>query len=78
MVPAQPLVDLWQLSQLPLTVACSAFDGFPAAPSIPPPWQLAQPLLTATLACRRPLAQLVVLPLWQLSQDMDAPPGRLA
>jgi hypothetical protein len=31
-------------------------------------WQLAQPLVTATLVCNLPLAQVVVLPLWQTSQ----------
>ena len=35
-------------------------------------WQLLQPLLTATLAWKRPLLQLLKLPLWQLSQLAEA------
>jgi hypothetical protein len=31
LAPPQVLVDLWQLSQLPVTVAWVVFDGLPTA-----------------------------------------------
>jgi hypothetical protein len=42
------------------------------AASTPPLWQVAQPLLTLTLAWKRPLAQVLRLPRWQVSQLADA------
>ena len=55
--PAQVLVLRWQLSQLPVTVAWVALLGLPTALRYVPVWQLAHPVVTDTLACRRPLAQ---------------------
>jgi hypothetical protein len=46
-VDDQVLVDLWQLSQLPVTFAwIGVFDGLPTADWNPPVWQLAQLLLS--------------------------------
>ncbi len=67
---------LWQLSQLPVTLAWMGVDGLPAAARTLAPWQVLQPESTATLACSRPLAQVVTLPLWQPSQLSDAAAGR--
>jgi hypothetical protein len=46
----QVLVDLWQLSQLPLTLAWIGVFGLPAPGWKPPVWQVAQALVTLTLA----------------------------
>ena len=68
----------WQLSQLPLTLACTALLGLPTAGGKPPLWQLAQLLLIEMLACTLPWAQLPKPPLWQLSQLADAVAATLA
>ena len=48
--PAQVVVLLWQLSQLPVTPLWVAVVGLPVAPRYEPPgvivWQVAQPVLT--------------------------------
>ena len=71
----QLLVDLWQLSQLPLTPAWMALDGLPAAGAKPPLWQLAQPLVKVTLVCTLAADQLPKPDLWQLSQLTAASAG---
>ena len=68
----QVLVDLWQLSQLPVTAACVLFDGLPTACAKAPVWQLLQLLLIDALACTLAGAQLPKPDLWQLSQLADA------
>jgi hypothetical protein len=68
--PAHPLV-VWQPSQL-LTPAWIAVPGLPVAARKLPVWQVAHWLLTLKLAWNRPLAQLLKLPLWQLSQLAEA------
>ena len=65
-------VDRWQLSQLPVTVACTALLGLPTAGGKPPLWQLAQLLLIETLVWTLPCAQLPKPALWQLSQLAEA------
>ena len=49
MAPDQVLVDLWQFSQLPLTLAWIAVFGLPAAGGKAPVCQVAQAVLTVTL-----------------------------
>ena len=66
------LVDLWQLSQLPVTAACVLFDGLPTACAKAAVWQLLQLLLIDALACTLAGAQLPKPDLWQLSQLADA------
>jgi hypothetical protein len=61
----QLLVLLWQLSQT-VWPAWMAVLGLLAA------WQLAQPSLTATLACSLAGAQAVKPALWQLSHPSEA------
>ena len=68
----QVLVDLWQLSQLPLTLACRALFGLPAAGGKPPVWQVAQAVLTLTLAWNLAGAQVPKPDLWQVSQLAEA------
>jgi hypothetical protein len=72
LAPAQVLVDLWQLSQLPVTVAWTALGGLPAAPAKAPEWQVAQPLLIDALACTLAGVQAAKPALWQLSHPADA------
>ena len=43
--PAQVVVVLWQLSQLPVTAACVALLGLPTAARKAPVWQLTQPVV---------------------------------
>ena len=74
----QLLVDLWQLSQLPVTLACVLFDGLPTACAKAPVWQLLQLLLIDALACTLAGAQLPKPDLWQVSQLADARPATLA
>ena len=74
----QLLVDLWQLSQLPLTPACSALPGLPTAGAKAPVWQLLQLALMDVLACTLAGAQLPKPDLWQLSQLAEARAGTLA
>ena len=74
----QVLVDLWQLSQLPVTAACVLFDGLPAAGAKAPVWQLLQLALTDALACTLAGAQVPKPDLWQLSQLAEARAGTLA
>ena len=50
LAPAQLLVLLWQLSQLPVTLAWMGVDGLPTAGGKPPLWQVAQALETLKLA----------------------------
>ena len=72
LAPDQVLVDLWQLSQLPLTLAWMAVFGLPAAGGKAPVWQVAQALLTLTLLWNLAGAQLPKPDLWQVSQLADA------
>jgi hypothetical protein len=72
LAPAQVLVDLWQLSQLPVTLAWTVVDGLPTAGGNEPVWQLAHELLIDTLACTLAGAQAAKPALWQLSQLADA------
>jgi hypothetical protein len=69
------LVDLWQLSQLPVTLAWGVFDGLPTAGGKPPVWQVAQLLLTLTLAWNLAGVQVPKPDLWQLSQLAEATGG---
>jgi hypothetical protein len=71
----QVLVDLWQLSQLPVTVAWMALVGLPTAGGKAPVWQVTQFVLTDTLVCTRAGAQVLKPDLWQLSQLTAANPG---
>lgn len=66
LAPAQP-AGLWQPSQL-VTPAWIAVLGLPVAPSALPVWHVEHWLVTLKFAWNRPLAQLLKLPLWQLSQ----------
>ena len=70
--PDQVVVERWQLSQLPVTLACTALPGLPTAGGKPPLWQPTQPLPMATLLCTRAELQLPKPALWQLSQLADA------
>jgi hypothetical protein len=71
----QVLVDLWQLSQLPVTEACRLLLGLPAAAAKAPLWQLTQLVPIGTLACTRAGVQLLKPDLWQVSQLAAARPG---
>jgi hypothetical protein len=71
----QVLVDLWQLSQLPVTVACSAFDGLPTAGGKAPVWQLAQPVEMDAFACTLAGVHAPKPDLWQVSQLAAAVAG---
>ena len=64
----QLLVVLWQLSQLPLTLAWIGVFGLPAAGGKPPVWQVAQALVTLTLLCSLAGVQAPKPDLWQVSQ----------
>ena len=64
----QLAVDLWQLSQLPLTPAWSAFDGLPTAGGKAPVWQVEQLALIETLLCSLAGAQAANPARWQVSQ----------
>jgi hypothetical protein len=66
LAPDQPLV-LWHASQL-VTPLCTGVLGLPTALMKAPVWQLAQLPVTVKLACTRPLAHELKLPLWQASQ----------
>ncbi len=72
------LVDLWQLSQLPVTLAWVLFDGLPTAGAKAPVWQLAQLLLSDALACTLAGVQAPKPDLWQLSQLAEASAGTVA
>ena len=74
----QLAVDLWQLSQLPLTPAWSAFDGLPTAGGKAPVWQVEQLVLIETLLCSLAGAQAANPPRWQVSQLALAAAGTLA
>ena len=78
MADDQVLVDLWQLSQLPVTVAWMLFDGLPAAGGNAPVWQLAQLVLIDALACTLAGVQVAKPDLWQLSQLAAASAGTVA
>jgi hypothetical protein len=57
LAPDQVEVVLWQLSQLPVTLAWMGVDGLPTAGGKPPVWQVAQALETLKLGVelrRRP------------------------
>ena len=71
----QVLVLLWQLSQLPVTLACVLLLGLPTAGGKAPVWQLAQPVLIDALACTLAGAQAPKPDLWQLSQLADDSAG---
>jgi hypothetical protein len=71
----QVLVDLWQLSQLPVTLACRALLGLPTAGGKAPVWQVEQAVLTLTLAWNLAGAQVPKPDLWQVSQLADALAG---
>ena len=43
LAPDQLAVDLWQVSQLPVTVAWIGFDGLPTALRYEPVWQVKHP-----------------------------------
>ena len=64
----QVLVDLWQLSQLPVTVACKALLGLPTAGGKAPVWQLEQPVEIEALLCTFAGVQVLKPDLWQVSQ----------
>jgi hypothetical protein len=70
LAPAQ-LPGVWQFSQL-VTPLWMGVLGLPSVPTKLPVWQVAHCVVTLKLAWNRPSAQLVKLPLWQLSQDADA------
>ena len=70
LAPDQPVV-LWQVSQV-VTPLWIGVLGLPTVPPKLPVWQVAHWVLTLKLAWKRPAAQLVKLPLWQLSQLADA------
>ena len=63
---------------MPVTVACTALFGLPAAGGKPPVWHVAQPLPMLTLVCTLAGVQLPKPDLWQLSQLADAVAGTLA
>jgi hypothetical protein len=73
LAPPHVAVDLWQFSQTvwPLWMAVA---GLPVAPKLVLAWQVAHWVDTETLAWNLPGLQLVVPPLWQLSQlETDTP-----
>ena len=72
------LVDLWQLSQLPVTAAWMLFDGLPTACAKAPVWQPLQLVLMDALACTLAGAQLPKPDLWHVSQLAEARAGTLA
>ena len=72
MAPAHVVVLLWQDSQLPVTAACVALLGLPTAIWKAPVWQLAQLPATVMLLWNLPLAHVLKLPRWQVSQLADA------
>ena len=72
MADDQVLVDLWQLSQLPLTLAWIVLFGLPAAGGKAPVWQVEQAVLTLTLAWNLAGAQVPKPDLWQVSQLAEA------
>ena len=72
LAPDQVLVVLWQLSQLPVTVAWIVVAGLPTAGRNEPVWQLAHELLIDALACTLAGAQAEKPDLWQLSQLAEA------
>jgi hypothetical protein len=72
------LVELWQLSQLPVTDAWIAEEGLPTAGGNAPEWQLAQPLPMLTALCTLAGVQLAKPARWQVSQLADAVAATLA
>ena len=65
LAPVHTLVDLWQVSQAALVTMCL----LDLVLAMVPLWQLAQPLLTETLACNFAGSQVVPKPLlWQVVQ----------
>jgi hypothetical protein len=62
-VPANDVVDLWQVSQAALVAMCVA--GLPKA--FVPLWQVAQPVVMPVWFIAAPPAKLLV-DLWQVSQ----------
>jgi hypothetical protein len=68
----QLLVDLWQLSQLPVTLAWIALPGLPTAGRNAPVWQVAQAPVTVTLEWNLAGVQVEKPDLWQVSQLADA------
>jgi hypothetical protein len=69
LAPPQPAV-LWQVSQV-VTLAWMVVLGLPTAAWKLPVWQAAHWVETLKFEWNRPLAQLLKLPLWQLSQLAD-------
>ena len=76
LAPTQVVVDLWQLSHTvwPLWIAVA---GLPVAPKLVLAWQVAHCVLSETLLCTEAGLQLVVPPLWQLSQLVMETPLKL-
>ena len=70
LAPPQPVV-LWQVSQV-VALAWMGVLGLPTAAWKLPVWQAAHCVETLKFEWNRPLAQLLKLPLWQLSQLADA------
>jgi hypothetical protein len=63
LAPAHVDADLWQLSQLPVTLACTGVEGLPPAPSCVPLWHAAVDIGEREPLGRSPLGERWIVPI---------------